>query len=319
MIREDVVAYIQQYYVKTGKVPSVRRILKGIGVKSASKFYEVFKSVDEACGAAGVESAGRKVQVEKALAARQAKGLEEPSVSEKERYGKVMKMYADRLVEFEYAARFDSSKISRLASEILPKIDAVLWKRFNVMSGGDLEGAYREAVSLCGEYVDRVERAIAEHVPFKDDSRAYRAYVGEITATWLKRAISERRAATLPPGQAASRCIYCSVKLEYCSDGSMKCPSCKLTNTWTREICGGEMKFQEADKLLQCVECGYRLAFSEEILHELDEKYRDTALRNFFKTGKTDPRLKNHQIMYSENGPNGERISTPVNEIWDPA
>jgi len=314
MTREQVTAFIKQYYHRTGGPPSVRCILKSLGLNRQNFYREFTGGLDQACRSAGVESARTKAMVEKALAARRVQVEQDHRASNRRRYQEEVRGYSDMLLEMEYAARLDSTKISQFASEVLPKIDTNLWRRFRIMSGGDMEKAYREAVSLCGEYIDRVKRKIAEGIAFRDDGRAYRSYLTEITLTWLVCTISEGRATLLAPGRADSRCPNCDTKLEYCSDGSIKCPSCKGKWRFTCDICLGEMRFREATKLLECAKCRYRLKF-EEVLHELDEAYCKTALSNYLRTGREDPRFKNYEIVYHENGPNGTRITIPVRDL----
>jgi transcription elongation factor Elf1 len=310
--RDQVIEYIIEHYSRIDEPPSIRSIIKSVGGHN-KKFYDEFPGgIDDAYDAAGVELSKNKNLVRKALSTRSSKSVHE--LSSRQKYTHEIKSYKEKIIELEYKARLDPSKISGYASEVLPSIDSGLWKKVEILSNGNFVKLYNEAVELSGEYIPRVKREIQAGRSYKDNSQTFQAYIIEITENLLKYALEKGRAKTLVPGKVSELCPECDKTLVYKSNNTIICPQCNEARISKCELCSSDTKYNLDTATLLCSNCNYREIFNESILRELDEEYLQEILIDYIKTGELPARIEKYDILLTKKIDDETTQSTSVKD-----
>jgi len=133
-LRKAVLEFIKAYNRAKGEAPSIRMILKKVKTNRI-EFYKAFRSLGEACEAAGVGAPVEREDLMKPALRARLRAQTRPIEKEepKETMARQLSEYEQDIERSRYAAMLDPWKTSEYISKVLPILDPPLWGEAEVL------------------------------------------------------------------------------------------------------------------------------------------------------------------------------------------
>ncbi len=242
---------------KHNRVPSLGRAIKKFKWLNKTKFYKLFpRGIAELWREAGYRKKG---DTPTTFTTSKAVQTEPIHVSAKETYEESIRLSQEALEELSYEARVDPEKAWEFAKKVLPLVDEDLWIRFNRMSNGNPQRAFRHALALAGgTYRDKIMREAARGKSPDDSDEQFLTWNQELLRNWLQIMISRKRARSLPPQIVSGNCRTCKSNAYLTTKGSIKCGTCGDIPSWACGMCGSERTIPDDIYQISCQDCGNR-------------------------------------------------------------